>query len=204
MVHLLYLSSFIFLLFPPWLLAGSNIPLSVQSSTSIVLKGTSTLHDYECLSTVLHGVIEMDTLLKSFKSIEISIPVKSIHSGNSSMDENMYDALKANDNPDIKFSLININNDTKSTLVNQDSIIQLQGKLSIAGKEQMIELPVIVVKDNNGIVTVRGKKKLLMTEYGIEPPTFMLGILKTGNEVSVEFKVDLKSFESQTQLIPTN
>jgi len=146
----------------------------------------------------------MDTLLKSFKSIEISIPVKSIHSGNSSMDENMYDALKANDNPDIKFSLININNDTKSTLVNQDSIIQLQGKLSIAGKEQMIELPVIVVKDNNGIVTVRGKKKLLMTEYGIEPPTFMLGILKTGNEVSVEFKVDLKSFESQTQLIPTN
>ena len=65
-------------------------------------------------------------------------------------------------------------------------------------------MQVKVIKNSNGIITVRGKKKLLMTDYGIKPPTFMLGMLKTGNEVSVEFEVGLKNSESLIPSILTN
>jgi polyisoprenoid-binding protein YceI len=81
-----------------------------------------------------------------------------------------------------------------------DSTQKLYGKLTVAGKEKTIDLEVAVQKMENKIVGVHGKKTLLMTDYGIEPPTFMLGILKTGNEVSIEFNLQLKgdAFTSQT------
>ena len=92
----------------------------------------------------------------------------------------------------------------KQTVILPDSTIQLRGTLAIAGKEQLIDLPVKIIKNDNGIVTVRGNKKLLMTDYGIKPPTFMLGVLKTGNEVSVEFEVALKGTNSLVHNIPSN
>lgn len=179
-----------------WIRAGTNVPLSIQPSNTIILRGTSTLHDYECKSMTLNGAIEMDTLMRSFTSIEVIIPVKSIHSESSSMDENMYEALKAEKYTDIKFSLFHSDNTRETNSIHSDSTLQLRGTLTIAGKEQLIDLPVKVIKNSNGIITVHGKKKLLMTDYGIKPPTFMFGVLKTGNEVAVEFEVGLKNSES--------
>ncbi len=187
-----------------WIGAGTNIQLSIQPSNTIILKGTSTLHDYECKSTVLNGVIEMDTLMRTFTSAEVIIPVKSIHSESSSMDDNMYEALKAEKYTDIKFSLFHSDSPGEKNLIHSDSTLQLHGTLTIAGKEQLIDLPVKVIKNSNGIITVRGKKTLLMTDYGIKPPTFMLGVLKTGNEVSVEFEVGLKNYKLLVPSIPSN
>jgi polyisoprenoid-binding protein YceI len=120
------------------------------------------------------------------------------------MDENMYEALKAEEYANIKFSLLHSDNTGEANLIHSDSTLQLQGTLTIAGKEQLIDLPIKVIKNKKGIITVRGKKTLFMTDYGIKPPTFMLGILKTGNEVAVEFEVGLKSSESLVPSIPIN
>ena len=192
------------MLFLPAMFVESNIPMSIQPLNIILLKGTSTLHNYECKSTALQGVIEMDTLLSSFTDIEVTIPVKTILSGNSSMDENMYEALDAEDNPNIIFTLLRSDSTLKQTTKLTDSTIQLRGTLSVAGKKQIIDLPIKVKRGDNGIVTVHGNKILLMSDYGIKPPTFMLGILKTGNEVSVEFDVTLKGTNSLLYNIPAN
>jgi polyisoprenoid-binding protein YceI len=184
--------------------AETNVRLSLQPSNTIILKGTSTLHDYECKSTAFNAVIEMDTLMRSFTFIDVTIPVKSIHSESSSMDENMYEALKAEEYANIKFSLLHSDNAVEVNSIRPDSTLQLRGTLIIAGKEQLIDLSAKVIKDSNGIITVRGEKKILMTDYGIKPPTFMLGVLKTGNEVAVEFEVGLKSSELHVLSIPSN
>jgi len=197
-------TAFLTMLILPAIFVEQNIPMSIQPSNTIILKGTSTLHDYECKSTTLQGVVEMDTLMKSFTNIGITIPIKTILSGNTSMDDNMYDALKEKEHPEIKFSLMHSDSALKQTVILPDSTIQLRGTLAIAGKEQLIDLPVKIIKNDNGIVTVRGNKKLLMTDYGIKPPTFMLGVLKTGNEVSVEFEVALKGTNSLVHNIPSN
>jgi polyisoprenoid-binding protein YceI len=179
-----------------WLLAGTNVQLAIQPSNTIILKGTSTLHDYECKSTALTGVVEMDTLMRTFTSAEVSIPVKSIHSESSSMDDNMYEALKVEEYSDIKFSLFHSDNTGEESLIRSDSTLHLKGMLSIAGKEHLIDLLVKVIKNKNGIITVHGEKTLRMTDYDIKPPTFMFGIMKTGNEVTIEFVVSLKNPKS--------
>jgi polyisoprenoid-binding protein YceI len=192
------------LILPAMLIVEQHIPLTIQPSSAIVLKGTSTLHNFECKSTAIQGTIAMDSTMRSFSSIEVTIPVKTILSGNTSMDDNMYEALKEKENPDIKFALMHSDSTKKHNVILPDSTFQLHGTLSIAGKEQPVDLQVKIIKDENGIVTVRGDKKLLMTDYGVKPPTFMLGVLRTGNEVSVEFEVALKGTNSLVHVIQSN
>jgi polyisoprenoid-binding protein YceI len=180
---------------------GPTSQMVVQSPSYLALKGTSTLHDYECKTSSIQGTIEMDPGLDSFTNVEIYIPVKSIHSESSSMDENMYESLKADENPDIRFSLLKADSmgDTKTTRT--DSTFKLYGKLTVAGKEKTIDLEVVVQKKGNKIIGVHGSKKLLMTDFGIKPPTFMLGVLRTGNEVTIEFDLQLKDTSFTTQSI---
>jgi hypothetical protein len=42
---------------------------------------------------------------------------------------------------------------------------------------------------SEGKVTAEGEQTLLMTDFGIKPPSFMLGTLKVGNEVKVKFNL---------------
>jgi len=186
----------------PFIMAFETpIPVSIQASSTISLKGTSTLHDFECSTKTIEGTIEIDHTGYVFTSANISIPVYSLHSSSASMDDNMYDALKAKQYPKIQFSLLTTDSTQLVRSGTTDSALNLRGNLTIAGKQKLIDLPAYVVKHENGTITVHGIKKLLMTDFGIDPPTFMLGVLKTGNEVTIEFSLDLKESNSQVHAI---
>ena len=45
---------------------------------------------------------------------------------------------------------------------------------------------------SDGSITFNGSKKLKMTDYGIKPPTALLGTMTTGDEVEIVFQVTLK------------
>ena len=170
---------------------GSDDRESIQPSSALLLKGTSTLHNYECTTSVFRGEVDFDPATNTFPRVDVTIPVRSIHSGNSSMDDKMYDALHADKYPDIEFRLIHP--DSEKTAGTSDSLLVVHGSLKISGKEKSILLPLHLVRGPDGTLLVSGTEKLLMTDFGIDPPSFMLGVLKTGNEVSVEFHLNLKN-----------
>ena len=43
----------------------------------------------------------------------------------------------------------------------------------------------------NGDIEIKGTKKILMSNHGIKPPSFMLGALKVGDEVTLDIYVVL-------------
>jgi polyisoprenoid-binding protein YceI len=184
--------------------AGQNDHLSIQPSSVLTLKGTSTLHDFECKTTSLDGTVEFDSVSGHFAAVDLKIPVKNIHSESSSMDDNMYEALKADENPDIKFTFLHYDTTAGIKASDKDSTFRIIGKLTVAGKEKTTDLDIVVVEKGNGIYEVTGEKKLLMTDYGVKPPTFMLGILKTGDEVTVEFNIELKFAVPSSQVSAAN
>jgi polyisoprenoid-binding protein YceI len=186
---------------PTALFSANPIHIFIQPTSSIILKGTSTFHDFECSTKTFEGTIDIDAAQRSFVSAEVSIPVKSIHSDNSSMDEKMYDALNADKYPDIHFSLTSSDSMWITKTGAADTNVYLRGTLMISGKHQAIDLHVAAARHANGILTIKGTKKILMTDYGIDPPTFMLGVLKTGNEVTVEFSFDLSTSNSQAHTV---
>jgi polyisoprenoid-binding protein YceI len=64
----------------------------------------------------------------------------------------------------------------------------LAGDLTIAGTTKAIVLIATAQVQGNKLM-LSGKYKLNMTHYGVEAPKALMGTIKTGEEVTVNFKV---------------
>jgi polyisoprenoid-binding protein YceI len=64
---------------------------------------------------------------------------------------------------------------------------QAVGTMTIQGKSQPLTLPVVVKSSGSG-VSLEGETRLDMTAYGVQPPVVMLGMLKVGPQIRIEFK----------------
>ena len=72
----------------------------------------------------------------------------------------------------------------------QGSNVVINGKLTIAGKENAIELRGTGAEENDTI-HFKGSKQFKMTEYGVKPPSLMLGTMKVRDPVTVWFDLVL-------------
>jgi polyisoprenoid-binding protein YceI len=98
------------------------------------------------------------------------------------MDKNAYSSLKTNKFKTITFSLV-----TASIANNK---IQCTGNLTIGGVTKQISLDAdYKVKPDHSLVCT-GSKTFKMSEYQIEPPSFMFGTVKTGDEITISFSID--------------
>ncbi|GAA4829101.1 YceI family protein [Algivirga pacifica] len=149
----------------------------VLDNQEIKIQGTSTLHDWEsdCTqSQITIAAAFQENRFIRFDKIEVSIPVKGIKSGKGLMDKNTYDALKADQYSDITF------------VYTSRTEHGIQGTLTIAG----ISKPIIIKAKQEGNV-FQGSYTFKMSDYGITPPTVMMGTIKTGDEIKIVYKVTL-------------
>ncbi len=105
------------------------------------------------------------------------------------MDSKAYDALKAKTNGTIDFAA------TASTITpGAESAFQVKsdGNLTIAGVTKAVVLIAACALKTDGSISCAGSNTLLMTDYQIKPPTYMLGALKTGNKLKIDFTMVVK------------
>ena len=156
-------------------------PLALDKANSqLSVMGTSSLHDWASIvekfdaSTTLAG--------KELTNVKFEATVKSIKSGKSGMDKNTYTALDADHYPKISFS-------ATSLKIDGDKLTG-SGSLTIKGKTNQI--PVNLMIQEKGAYIISGEINLKMTDYGVEPPTALLGTIKTGDAIKLEITLSLK------------
>ena len=175
------------------LTAQDNYSLSNQQ---ITIDGTSNLHNWHQKVEKVSGkgLVKqgLDKSL-SIQTLNIMIEVKSIKGDGSVMDKKAYKALKADQFPDIAFvmtdPLVNIPYGIKAFSTTA------KGQLTIAGKTKMIIMPVKITVSEDKKILVSGIQKIKMTEYGVDPPTAMFGMLKTGDTVTINFETTFSSIK---------
>ncbi|MGI9158413.1 MAG: YceI family protein, partial [Saprospiraceae bacterium] len=162
-------------------------------SVTMAIKGTSNLHDWESSAKEVRGKADLtieEGKLSAINSLNVEVPVKSIKSTKGSiMDSKTYDALKADDHPKITFKL------ERATPIKQSGdgySVTATGSLAIAGVTKKVDLSVKGKMDAGGNLLFSGSKKIKMTDYGIKPPTALMGTMTVGDEVDVVFSVTLK------------
>lgn len=161
---------------------------TLSKAYSVSIHGTSNLHDWdETVKTVTgNGVINWNAD-GSFDlvAMNIKMDVHSIKSTEgSTMDNNTYKALKADSNPEITFVL---NTPVKSIAASGHSITA-KINLSVAGVTKTVDMTVNATASGHGNVTFEGSKTIKMTDYGIDPPKALMGVLKTGDDITIHFK----------------
>ena len=157
-----------------------------KSGSSVTVAGTSTLHDWESVAEDMSGSAEMTlegNAITEISKLDFVVPVKSIKSGKGGMDKKIYEALKESNNPNIRYTLVSAN-------INGTNISST-GDLTIAGKKRRVQMQVKYQATNSG-VKFSGSTDIKMTEYEMEPPTAMMGTIKTGDDVTVTFSTTYK------------
>jgi polyisoprenoid-binding protein YceI len=167
--------------------------LAAQSFTTKINKatvtGTSSLHDWESTIEKIEctgNFTLADNTLSDIKGIVVKIPVTSLASTKGKMmDNKTYEAFDHEKNPTIIFTL------NKKKINASASTIDAEGTLLMAGVTKAISLTLTYKVLPNGALQITGSKKLTMTDFKMEPPKAMMGTIKVGDEVTVNFDLTL-------------
>lgn len=155
-------------------------------SSLITIAGTSTMHDWTMTTkeAAYKALFEVngDGTPAKLNSITVTIPAESLKSGKGSMDKNAYNSLKTDKHKQITFQLTSAKITGKSILCS--------GSLTIAGTTKPIDVEV-AYEVKNGALAFKGSKAIKMSEYNVEPPSFMFGSVKTGNDITITIDVTL-------------
>jgi len=162
-------------------------------SGAMKLSGTSTMHDWDMNGTFhIDGKFKMTestNKLNSVSALNFTLPVENLKSDKKKLDETAYKALKTEQFKDITFKMTHAT--VTEVITNRYKIVAL-GLLTIAGVTRTVSLEVLWIMNSDRTVLCAGVQKLKMTDYNVEPPSF-LGFMKTGDEVSLDFSFKFKS-----------
>ncbi|MBI3553390.1 MAG: YceI family protein [Elusimicrobia bacterium] len=174
----------------------ARVAAKLGSGSKLWLEGTSTLHPYKSETTgievafmIASSASNLSDLIEAEEpaALTVRIPLAGLRSEYSGLDRNLRKALKADQYPDIGFTMAGYR-------IVKDSAtesIAAWGDLSVAGGQKAETLNA-VLRFQDGRAVIEGQQPLLMSDVGVKPPTFMLGALKTDDRVVVKFHLELE------------
>ncbi len=178
--------------------AAQQAPLAFKSA-KVTISGTSNVHDWTAASSnvkVARAAVSADAKGPAFwdavvkpgavETFEVVIPVTSLTSPRSGLDKNMYKALKADQHKEITFRLVRLA--AKPT----PGAFTATGILRVAGVEKEVALDLTLGRTTQALV-VKGTTDLLMTDFNIEPPTALLGTVRSSPKVTISLETVLSS-----------
>jgi polyisoprenoid-binding protein YceI len=172
----------------------ATVSLTVRPDSRLWIEGSSNLRDWSCEATALDASVDVADARASrdpyngmtqLRRVRVRVPVSALKCGRSQMDRIMYKALRADDEPECRqivgtFDVVENDSDGEFSL-------RTLGTLRVAGRENAVRLDVNVEQLPNGTFRAQGALPILMTDYGITPPTALLGVIRTENRIVVKF-----------------
>jgi hypothetical protein len=171
-------------------------PLALREGSRLWFDGTSTVRSWNCSADRIDATLVpsddgvIAAVLDGRKvagQVQVDFPVSKLECKNGTMNEHMWKALKAKEHATIRFAMENYSVERGSTVSGS-----LQGTLQLAGQTLPITVPVQFAAASDGALRVTGKVPVKMTDWGIKPPTLMLGTMKVGPVVNVHFDLLLQ------------
>ncbi len=171
---------------------SSRIRYVTLPGSKLWFEGTSNIDEFTCSTHQVNGFAEIFNdqklnpgSLKKDKVI-VTVLVHTLDCGKDMMNEDMYNAMKADKFPDIKYELIEAHLSPKPDSTNWFSM-QTHGALYIAGEKNVVDIKFKVEKLTNGNFRLLGGIPLSMLDYGIVPPTHFFGLIKANKNLIVRF-----------------
>ena len=176
----------------------SAIRLRLEPGSLLSISGTSSLHDFTCKTQKMNVYVDVDPnytkdltkISNPIVSVQVNIPVRNLKCDNGKIDENMYKTLKADKNAVITYILSGYDILAGSASANGFAA-KTKGTLTVAGQKHGVDMRVNARSLGAGKATAEGEHAVLMTDFGIKPPSFMLGTLKVGNEIKIKFNIKM-------------
>ncbi len=158
----------------------------VQPGSRFWIDGSATTGPYTCEAgaVVGHATVEHDGI-----SAEVRIPVAGFDCGLPPMNRDFRAALQGDRYPTVLFILQDAEVVEPPARAGGWARVRALGTLQLAGATRMVSILAEGRELGGGRVRLRGRHALRMTDFGIEPPTGMLGLVRAHDHIVVRFDV---------------
>jgi len=162
-------------------------PASAQSSIDFTVSGTSTVRGWTCEVT---GSVQVTTgsstdssppvpgLDDGVQLATLTVPVGDFTCPDDEMLEHLLEALRVDEFPEITFRLEGYQTSGQGAVTT--------GALTILDATQEVTLALFLTPSGTG-VQMEAEVALDMTDYGVDPPVVMLGLMRVRPQIRIQF-----------------
>lgn len=173
----------------------------IEEESRLYLKGTSNVNKFTCDCEDHYPAktfeVEGTGSLVRFQNTTLDIATRKFNCHNAKMDHDMQKALKADKYPNIRIELLETKQDAKHFSPGNRGWFEVQAKakLTICGvtKTQQIAAKAQIL--STGKFRLVGYQSILMTDFGIDPPTALFGMIKVDNQIEFHFDLSVRVSE---------
>ena len=184
----------------PALIAAAALKsqLTLQPDSRLWVDGTSTVRSFSCKASTFDAIVSttQDAAVravlggeKAVDQVTVTVPAARLDCGNGKMNEHMRKALEATENPQITFRMQSYELATAGA----GMAGTLRGELTLGGVTRPIVVEAMAADGGEGTLLVTGKHVVKMTDFGLKPPSLMMGTMKVGDAVTVGFELRLRN-----------
>lgn len=175
----------------------TKVTVALDKSSILTIHGSTNLLSFklmqfgEKIMSKPISVIATQQGAKLFLSQnKLSIGVNNFKSDNIIAQTEFYKLMKSDKYPYLKIQL-NHFEIGESSEGNQPTQSEASINFTITGVTKQYNIPVTASLKGD-YVTVSGKKKMNIKDFGLEPPTAMLGLVRVSEWIEIEFKIICK------------
>jgi hypothetical protein len=170
--------------------------LIVQPSSTLNIEGTTNVNSFKC---AIAKYIGTDTLVlheggRNIRPVfvrgAVALDASSFDCGMALMTSDFQRAINANVHPAIVIDFISFERTPAYTSARE----QFKGilKISLSGVTRLFEVNCTIDADPSGIISLAGSRDFTFSDFGLTPPTRMLGTVKVKESLKVSFDLKLK------------
>lgn len=168
--------------------ASLSQPLVTLSNDSeLWIEGTSSVNSFTCIAGRVSGEGSfVENRAGRIAEAVVSVPVEAFDCGKSRMNRDFTEALRADSHPWIEFRLEKVELSSRDAESGADNV-RVTGRLLIAGSEQTVAIDVLGQLGTDSTYRATGSLPLLMSDFGIQPPTALFGLIRAHDPITVHF-----------------
>jgi len=163
--------------------------LSQSHDVVMNLAGTTPVRNWCMTAHGLSGEAIMlvhEDRLADITSLRFSLPVHNLKGDGDGMDRDCYTALKAEKYPTIDFELLST---AIESYANNSYLVRARGNLSVAGVTREVTLFMHGILDRNSTIRFTGSEELKMSDYHVERPSLLLGLIHAGDAMTLTYSL---------------
>lgn len=159
-----------------------------KDQSRLWIEGRSNVNEFRCRAATYDTMFSPPAAEDDTLDVEVDIDVEGFDCGKRRMNRDLYETLLSDTHPKISFEYTG----TEEISFDEDRDhyhLTVKGFLTVAGHTNEIKFPMQAEVLENGMMKATGQTEIRMTDFNVEPPRALLGMVRVNDLLSVHFEL---------------
>lgn len=175
-----------------------DVTIHIEEGSRLFIEGTSNINSFECLCNDrfnpknVRVIVDDERKSVAFFGTALALKTATLDCDNSKINKDLCTALKADEYPNINIVLHDASVLGQSVNERDWTDIKATATLTITDQSRKVSLAVKGRKLSGNRYRFVSVKELQMTDFGINPPTALFGLIKVRDHIKINFDLIVK------------